>query len=290
MKKNPTFLVLIFLLFHFNVTSQQYLNDLEKYNLKGDIELLFYDSYYPKEFEEIKKDYSTDSNNYYISFDENGNINYYGLYETNEESNKKSILTKVNVNHDENQFITLKDKNGNIIESSLLINKGYFKNLPKSKKIYEYYHSANGFKKPMRIIEYVCSLDTLDIGYQIINTNSNNFSDAKHVTYSFNKLNEKIFNFEGRITKEYYYQNILLGGTGYDDLSEDIIEYEYDELENLILKKTYTQKWFKFKNIFRYEYTYDTYNNWTLKWVYDESLAHNTVDKTIRRSIVYRKN
>jgi len=282
------YISIIFLLNQIGILAQGYSNHLDKYNLKGNIEFLFYDSYFPYEFEEINRDYNSDNNNYYISFNKKGNIDYYGLY-TIDDNDKKIITSKVKIDTKDSENIILKDKKNNIIESTLFFKNNYLKGLPKSKKIYEYYFQSKNSKKPLRITEYSAQIDTLDIGIDILNTNPNEFSEAKHIEYSLKKVSVKIFNVNQKLTKKYIYANVHLNWD-YNDWQDDIFEYEYDINDNILIEKSYNQKMFRHKNLYRYKYTYDESKNWTLKFVYDETLVNDNLKKVIRREVIYRKN
>ena len=109
------------------------------------------------------------------------------------------------------------------------------------------------------------------------------------IVYEFKKTKTLIFNTKRRIIKKYTYHNIFFE-ENYTDKQEDITEYKYDLNDNIILKTSYTQKWFRHKNQYKYKYTYDENNNWTLKWIYDETLINDKVEKIIKRGIVYWKN
>lgn len=276
------FLIIILPLVSF---SQLYKNDLERCNLKGNVKMIYYKLIHFHEEEIFDSHFNSIGQDIYVYFNKDGNIVHYGGFEKDEILESLILNNKIVIKEPKQENIY--NSFGNIIESTVYFTSGFYKNNIQNKKIFEYdYHNKMDSATPFRVSEFKTYIDTTDQGREVINLKLGEFSDKEHTYSSFIKEKVSIYNKKKQLIKRYFYNYANLYFEGYSDTNEEIYEFKYDDLGNIIWKTEYTFQWFDRKRTKTYEYSqFDKNNNWIQKSILCNYCPESKV--VINREITY---
>jgi hypothetical protein len=265
MLNKPSILLFLISILPSAAFSQLYKNDLERCNLKGNVKMIYYKLIHFHEEEIFDSRFSSIARNIHVYFNKEGNIVNYDGFE--DEILKYEFLDGKKQNENHKKHYTY-NSYGNVIESTVYFTYGFYKDKIKQKKIFEYDHyNKTDSASPFRVTEYEGRIDTTNSGRDLLNFKYGSFSDKEHTHYSFLKNNVSIYNKKKQLVKRYYYSNRDVDADeGYNEEYEEIFEYEYDELGNIILKTQYSIRRFNNRETKAYEYSlFDKNNNWIQK-------------------------
>ncbi|GAL00352.1 hypothetical protein JCM19314_1960 [Nonlabens ulvanivorans] len=274
--KNYLIFIPLFLISNI-VFGQFFEDDKELYNLNGNVEYIFYDKYYTNHDPNNLSRYNNIAYNFYLHFDEHGKIDSYGNFEKDSITGERKII----ITHNPKNLTERKVTDENIYETISYHRKGFYKNHLSFKRTYD--------SRANCVTEFNSIIDTTDLGYQILNTRINDFSQKEHTRYKFLKTNKSFYNSKKELIKLRVFD--IYGLLGPSQNSNDKYDYtilfkynEFSDITQMIIDD-------QFQRSESYSYEYDKNDNWIQKTVIcDEcTFEKDRVKDIIFREIIYRE-